>query len=768
MNVATFLWGAHSVARALRDFRLGLLLLAAAAPGAAAGEAANPAPLTVERIFDSGEFSAESYGPVVWRKHQPGYYKLERAEGGGEGRDLVCVEPASGRKEVIVPARAFIPRGESSPLSLEEFLFSEDESRLLLYTNTKRVWRRRTRGDYWVLDVTSRELRKLGGGAAPSTLGFAKFSPDGARVAYVRDNNLYVQQLRDLRITPLTTNGSPNLINGTFDWVYEEELFLRDGFRWSPDGRWLAYWQLDTSGVRDFFLIDDTDGLYSHPVAIPYPKTGEQNSAARVGIVSAQGGDTRWLEVPGDPREHYLAHVEWASNSTEVLVQQFNRRQNTNLVLLAEARTGEAYPVLTESDAAWVDNDNSIRWLDGGRQFLWLSERDGWRHAYRVSLDGEHVSRITKGDYDVIGIEAVDDQKGWLYFTASPDEPTRCFLYRVRLSGGKPERLTPAGQPGSHSYRISPDAAWAIHTWSSFTNPPVTELIRLPGHEVVRVLEDNRKLQAKLEALQRPRCEFFRIDLGQNVLLDGWCLKPPGFDPAKKYPVLFHVYGEPGGQTVLDAWGGSTQLWHWMLAQQGYVVMSVDNRGTPAPRGRAWRKLIHHRIGILNSADQAAAVRALLKERSYLDPARVGVWGWSGGGSSTLNALLQYPDLYRTGMAVAPVANQRYYDTIYQERYMGLPQDNPEGYRQGSPLTYAANLKGNLLLVHGTGDDNVHYQGTEALINELISCNKPFTMMAYPNRTHGISEGRNTTRHLFELLTRYLNQNLPAGEARVP
>lgn len=740
-------------------------LLAVFSTAGLAAPATNGPLLTLDRIFNSDEFRVESYGAVVWRKHQPGYYKLEKSAADGEGQDLARYDPATGRKEVILPAHAFTAPGSGGLLSIESYEFSEDESRLLLFTNSKKVWRHNNRGDYWVIDVSSRELKKLGGDAAPSSLRFARFSPDGSRVAYVRENNLYVQDLRDLRVTALTADGSATLINGTFDWVYEEELGLSDGFRWSPDGRSIAYWQIDSSGVRDFFLINDTDGLYSRPFPIPYPKAGEQNSAARVGVVPAQGGATVWLALPGDPRNHYPARLDWTSNATELVVQQFNRLQNTNRVLWADAKTGWTGTVLTEADSAWVDNDNATRWLKGGTEFLWLSERSGWRQVYRVSKDGARVSLVTRGKRDVIAIEAVDEDGGWLYFAASPGNAAQRYLYRAPLSGGKPARLTPAGQAGTHNYSISPDAHWAIHTWSSFTNPPVTELVRLPEHTVVRALEDNHKLRAKLDALARPASEFFRVEIEPNVKLDGWRLSPPGFDPAKKYPVLFYVYGEPGGQTVLDAWRGNSALWHWMLAQRGYFVMSVDGRGTPAPRGRAWRKSIHGRIGALNSADQAAAVRALLRARPYLDPSRVGVWGWSGGGSSTLNAILQYPDLYQTAMAVAPVPNQRYYDSIYQERYMGLPADNPEGYRKGSPITYASQLKGNLLIVHGTGDDNVHFQGTEALINELVRYDKPFTMMAYPNRTHSISEGKNTTRHLYELLTRYLTQNLPVDGA---
>lgn len=717
--------------------------------------------LTIDRIFEAGEFDGDGFGRVSWSKLSSHYHKMEKPEAGGSGMDLVRYDPADGRKEVLVPAHVFTPPGQSGGLSVERFKFSEDESKVLIFTNSKRVWRQNTRGDYWVLDITSRELRKLGGDAPASTLMFAKFSPDGLNVAYVRGNNLFVQRLRDLEIRQLTSDGSPQIINGTFDWVYEEELFLRDGCVWSPDSQSIAYWQLDSSGVREFHLINNTDGFYSKPVPIPYPKTGEQNSSARIGVIPAVGGETRWLPIPGDPRNHYLARLAWMSNSTEVAVQQFNRLQNTNRVFLATAE-GKVKHVFTDTDRAWLDNENPFRLVNEGREFIWLSERDGWRHAYSVETSGKDVSKITRGEFDVMAIDVIDEKGGWLYFSASPTNATQRYLYRTRLKGGPSERITPSDQPGTHHYDISPDARWAIHTFSTFNSPPVTDLVQLPEHKRIRVLEQNQKLVEKLNLLKKPAHQFFQIDIGEKVLLDGWCIKPPDFDPSRKYPVLFHVYGEPAGQTVLDEWPGRTGLWHWMLAQQGYVIMSVDNRGTPAPRGRDWRKIVHRQVGILSSADQAGAVRAILKERSWVDEARVGVWGWSGGGSMTLNAIFRYPDLYHAGISVAPVPNQRYYDTIYQERYMGLPEDNAEGYRKGSPLTYAHQLKGKLLLVHGTGDDNVHYQGTEALINELIAWNKPFSMMAYPNRSHGISEGRNTRRHLFELMASFLKANLPA------
>ncbi len=720
--------------------------------------------LTVERIFTAEEFQEELIGTITWSKLGAAYFTLKGPEAGSVGQALIRVDAASGGETVVVPPSAFIPPGESQPVTVDGFAFSADESKLLIYTNSQRVWRHKTRGDYWVLDITTRELKKLGGEAAPSTLMFAKFSPDGSRVAYVRENNLYVQDVRDMRITALTTDGSATLINGTADWVNEEELMIRDGYRWSPDGQSIAFWKFDTTGVENFHLIDNTQGTYPRVTSFPYPKVGQTNSASRIGVISTAGGEVRWLDLPGDPREYYLPQMEWAPNGQPILIQQMNRLQIVNRVRLWEVTTGALRTILKETDPAWLENENPVRWVNNGKGFVWLSERNGWRHAYRASADGEEFSAITEGAFDVLTVEAIDETHGWLYFAASPDNPTQRYLYRVSLAGGKPERLSPANQPGWHTYEVSPDASWAIHRYSTFTTPPVVELIRLADHSVVRVLTDNTKLREKLDKLDRPSVEFFRVDIGNGLLLDGWCLKSPSLNLSEKHPLLFHVYGEPHGQTVRDAWQGPRGLWHWMLAQQGYLVASVDNRGTNSPRGREWRKCVHRQIGIIAPEEQAAATRALLQRWSFADSKRVGIWGWSGGGSMSLNALFRYPDLYHTAIAVAPNADQLLYDTIYQERYMGLPADNGDGYRLGSPITYAKQLQGNLLLVHGTGDDNGHYQGTEMLINELIAHNKRFTVMPYPARSHAISEGRNTVPHFYSLLTKYLHEHLPVQQ----
>lgn len=719
--------------------------------------------ITFDKLF-SGYYGGEGFGPVRWLENGTAYTTLERPANGSAGQDLVRYDTATGARSVLIPASTFIPKGTANPLELEEYEWSPDRKQLLIFTNSERVWRTNTRGDYWVLEVATGKLWQLGGKAPASTLMFAKFSPDGRHVAYVCQNNLYVETLATKRIVQLTRDGSRTTINGTFDWVYEEEFGLQDGFRWSPDGKNIAYWQLDAKGVRDFLMINNTDSLYSYVIPIQYPKAGTTNSAARVGVVAATGGPTIWMNVPGDRRNNYIARMEWAGNAQELVIQRMNRKQNTNQVMLCEAKTGRTRTVFTDADPkAWVDVVDDVIWTNDSQTFTWVSERDGWRKLYKIQRDGSRVEAVTKGDFDVARVLQIDPASGWVYYMASPENPTQRYLYRIRLDGTGNERLTPMQQSGVHQYTISPNGQFALHTWSSFGVPPVTEIIRLPIHETLRIPVPNTRMKARVAEIRTAKSEFFRIDAGNGVQLDGWIMKPADFDPAKKYPILFHVYGEPAGQTVMDSWGGRNFLWHTMLTQKGYIVASLDNRGTPSLRGRDWRKVIYGKIGVLASEEQATASQNMARKWSWIDSTRVGVWGWSGGGSMTLNLLFRSPEWYKMGMSVAPVPDQRLYDTIYQERYMDTPQDNPEGYRIGSPLTFADQLKGNLLVVHGTGDDNVHYQGTERLINALIEANKPFTMMAYPNRAHGIYEGKNTSRHLYELLTRYLLTNLAVG-----
>ena len=720
--------------------------------------------ITLDRIYKTKEFTPKKFVTTEWHERGKGYTTLESSETLVDVKDLVRYDLETGERKILVGAESLIPNGRALPLQIDNYSWSPDGGKLLIFTNSKRVWRTNTRGDYWTFDLSNQKLTQLGGDAMRSTLMFATFSPDGSMIGYVRENNIYVEDVKSGKIKRLTSDGSKTIINGTFDWVYEEEFGLQNGFRWSPDSKLIAYWQLDASGVGEFNMINTTDSVYSKIIPLQYPKVGTTNSSAKVGVVKAKGGKTKWMKVSGDPRNNYIARMEWAANSEEIIIQRLNRNQNENRLMVGNAKSGKVRTILIETDEAWLDVVEDWVWTEDGGSFTWVSERDGWRHVYLVSRDGKKVDLITPGDFDVINILNIDTRNGWLYYEASPENPTQLYLYRSPLEGGNPERLTPEGEGGYHSYNISPNAKWAFHTYSSFLVPPVTELIRLPGHEPVKTLVDNAEIKEKVATSNFLPGEFTRLDLGSGVELDTWIIRPLDFNPEKKYPLLVFAYGEPWDQTVEDRWESDNKnVWHQMIAQQGYVVLSMDNRGTPLPRGREWRKALNGKIGILNVSDQAKGLQAALKRWNFIDPERVAVWGWSGGGSMSLNLIFRHGDLYGTAMSVAPVSNQRNYDTIYQEKYMGLPKDNPDAFREGSPITYAHQLEGNLLLIHGTGDDNVHYQNSEMLINELIKQGKHFTFMPYPNRTHSIREGEGTREHLFTLLTRYLMENVTPG-----
>jgi dipeptidyl-peptidase 4 len=718
--------------------------------------------LTLEDIFSKRVYHSERFGPAYWVDNGTGYTTVEPTLP-GKGMEIVRYDTKTGAKSILVSVADLTPAGSSQPLFPEEYEWSPSKNLLLITTNTARVWRQNTRGDNWILDLKTKKLQKLGASLPESSLMFTKFSPDQTRVAYVSRQNIYVEDIATGSITKITTDGGENIINGTFDWVYEEELDCRDGFRWSPDSRNIAYWQLDTKGIDNYYLINYTDSLYPSIKTIPYPKAGCTNSAARIGVVSAAGGETVWMKIQGDPRNNYLARMDFAASSDQIAVQQLNRLQNTNNVILCDIKTGDANTVFTDSDKAWVDVCDDMTWLDNGKYFTFISERGGWKQLYKISCDGKSIINLTPGSYDIMQLISTNEKAGYLYFIASPDDPTAAYLYRTKMDGkGKLERLSPADMTGHHSYDISPDCKYAIHNFSNASTPMTINLVSLPDHKQVRMLVANTELKSKFDSLQINKKEFFTVETGNGVKLYCSMIKPYDFDPTKKYPVLFNVYGEPAASTVQNSFGGG-DIWHQFLAQQGYIIISVDNRGTAMFRGREWRKCIYEKIGIIASEDQANAALALMKKFSFIDPERIGIWGWSGGGAMTLNCMFRYPDIYKTGIAVAAVTDEKFYDSIYEERYMGLPQSNEDAYKEASAVTYAGNLKGNLLIVHGSGDDNVHFQNFEVLTNALIKNNKMFSMMEYPNRTHGIFEGQNTSLHLYETMFRYLQQNLPAG-----
>ena len=720
-----------------------------------------PQKLTLENIFKTRLIKTKYFPSVRWLPDGKGYLLLERNKE-TEGNDIVKYDIKTGEKSILISSKSFIPEGETHPLDVEDYTWSNDNSKLLIYTNSARVWRYNTRGDYWVLDLKSNKLQKLGKDMEESSMMFAKFSPDAKRVAYVSKNNIYVENIANSKITKITGDGNDHTINGTFDWVYEEELDCRDGFRWSPDGKYIAYWQTDTKGTGVFYMIDNIDSIYSKVIPIPYPKAGTTNSAVKIGVVSANGGNTQWLNIPGDPRNNYLARMDFIPNSNDLLIQQLNRLQDTNRVWVANAETLSLNNILTETDSAWIDVHDDIFWIKNNKYFTWMSERNGWLQMYQVSCDGKEIKPLFNTDFDIVSIEGFDEKHGYVYYIAAPDNYTQRYLFRSKMNGTKNfEKLTPANFEGTNRYEINPTATYALHRFDNHDTPTNVELISLPNHKQVRLIADNSKAKELFQSIEVNPKEFYRIDIG-NIKLDAFMIKPVDFDSTKKYPVIFYVYGEPAASTVQDRWMGG-DLWHQFLASQGYVVISVDNRGANVPRGRKWRKSVYKQIGVIASNDQAAAAKKIFEMFSFIDTSRVGIWGWSGGGSMTLNMLFRYPEIYKTGIAVAAVSDERLYDNVYQERYMSLPSLNSEGYKNGSAITYAGNLKGNLMIIHGTGDDNVHYQNCEMLVNELVKQNKLFSMMSYPMRSHGIYERENTTYHLYQTMLKYWLDNLPAG-----
>ncbi len=693
-----------------------------------------------------------------WTPDGLGYYEFK--DGG-----IIKVDPKTDAETVVLKKESLIPAGFSTPLKVQSFDYSIDKAKILLFTNTAKVWRYRTRGDYWVMNVTTNKLVQLGKGLANQSLMFAKFSPDSKYVAYVSESNIYSEDINTGQIKKLTQDGTRKLINGTFDWVYEEEFNCRDGFRWSPDSKQIAFWQIDARKIRDYYMLNTTDSVYSKVIPVEYPKVGESPSPAYINVVNLAGGQIRRMNIDGDPQQHYITRMEW-SGQNELILQQLDRKQQESKLIYCKVSDASSTTFWAENDDAWVDlnTDNPVgwNWINQGKEFIWISEKDGWRHIYKISRDGKKVELLTKGNYDIGTLKAIDEANNYIYFTASPNNATQLYLYRVRINLGKdePELVSSNKLKGTHDYDIGPYAKVALHSFSNYNTPPVDEWITLPEN---RAMNSSKSIANNLKTDAKKNIEYIQVTTEDNVVLDAWINKPKNFDPTKKYPVVFYVYGEPAAATVGDQYGThSNFLYMGDMSADGYVQVAVNNRGTPSLKGAKWRKAIYRKIGTINIRDMALGAKKIL-ERSYMDKDRVAVWGWSGGGSSTLNLLFNYPEIFKTGVAIAAVANQLNYDNIYQERYMGLPQENREDFVKGSPINNVKGLQGKLLYIHGTGDDNVHYDNAEMLLNELIKYNKQFEFMAYPNRTHSISEGIGTSMHLSTLYTNFIKKNCEAG-----
>ena len=674
---------------------------------------------------------------------------------------------------------------EVGDIKIESFLFSQNKNKILLFTKSVKVWRYNTRGDYWVYDFKTKQGNKIGKSMPDSSLMFAKFSPNEKFVAFVSKEksdknirnsstsvNIYIENLEDNSIKKLTSsNGTEKLINGTFDWVYEEEFGCRDGFIFNESGNKIAFWQIDANQVRDFYMINNTDSIYSYTIPVEYPKVGEDLTPAKIGVINLDNGEIQWMNIPGESHKYYLPRMTWIPGRDELMIQQLNRKQNHSKIFVANSDTGESKLLMEEKDDAWVALRSSWpyqvqagwKFINGGKEFLYTTEKDGWSHIYRFNIKKQTEYLVTKGNYDVVKPLAYDEKSDEVYFIASPNQPTERYLYKTSAKGkGNLKRITPEILEGSHNYQISTKAKYAFHSFSNYYTRPMQAVVSLPDH---RFINEDQNMINKFDKKKKSDhpLEFFQITTVDDVTMEGWIVKPKDMDKNKKYPVLFYFYSEPAGQTGVNRYGaGNNGLYDGNLAEDGYVYVTFDGRGTPSPKGRAWRKAIYRQIGRVNVRDMAMGAKAVFDKYTFIDTSRVAVHGWSGGGTATLNCLFQYPEIFHTGIAVAAVANQLTYDNIYQERYMGDPKESYQDYVDGSPIKYAKNLEGNLLYIHGTCDDNVHYQNAEMLANELIKHKKVFYMLSYPNRSHGIRED-GAYPHVRLMFTDFLRKNCPPG-----
>jgi len=662
-------------------------------------------------------------------------------------------------KKLVLSAQRISASGLSTVI--ENIVWSDDRSKILIYTNSTKVWRAKSKGDYWYFNLSGGKGRQLGKGLAASSLQFAKFSPDNRKVAYVSKHNLFEEEISSGTILKLTSDGKDKIINGTFDWVYEEELGIRDGFSWSPDGNNIAYWHTDATATKNYLMINNTDSLYPFIKPVEYPIAGEKPSLVKIGVVNLTSKKTTWMHVPGDPSDHYIPRMNWASNR-EVMIMQLNRLQNQGLFYLCNAETGNAKMFYSEKvEGGWIEPFNMLDWdapwwvwSKDRKYFLRTEEKQGWLRVCKISLDGKE-ELLTKGNFDA-NLMTYDDESGDVYFEATPYDATQRYLYKVNINHADTVRVTPAVFDGTNVYSFSPDAKYALHINANIHRNYNLRLIHLPEHNKVYPNREDIFTEPNLGF----RLEKLRVKTEDGIEMDGIMAKPNDFDPSKKYPVFFFVYGEPASAVANDV-----PYFNELIADlipRGYIGVALDNRGTPVMKGTDWRMSIYKKIGVINSRDQAMAAKEILK-LNFIDSTRVAVHGWSGGGAMTLNLMFRYPDIYKTGIAVSAVTDQRFYDNIYTERYMGLPQDDSDAYKQSSPLTFAKYLKGNLLYMHGTGDDNVHYKNAEQLINELIRDAKVFQLMVYPNRTHEISEGAGTTEQLAATFRKFIEEHAPPG-----
>ena len=707
--------------------------------------------LTLEDVVIKKTYGQKSVNGLASLNDGLNYTTLENM-----GKELVKYSYKTGEKVATLLDVSQLKN--DSLKSITDYQFSSDETRVLLMIDRKPIYRRSFTANYFVYNFVTKELARLSNGGEQQ---LATFSPDGERVAFVRKNNLFVKSLRFGTERQITNDGEFNkIINGAPDWVYEEEFEFNKGFEWSPNSRQLAFMKFNEEQVPVYHfpvykgLSPEhlENKVYPGEYSFKYPKAGEKNSIVQIWVYDVKNGRSIQMDT-GKETDNYLPKISWTNSGGDLGIFRMNRLQNKLELLLANPNTGDSRLIYTEKNKRYIETDflDNFKFLEDNKSFVVLSDQSGFKHLYLYDMSGIKVKELTEGNFDVLKFYGYDAIRKFFYYQAAAVVPMQREVYGISFD--KKKKVILSTQNGTNDADFSKGFKYYVNTYTSIQTPNLVTLHDITGKQI-RVLEDNSALKSKLSSMQLPQKEFFKFTTSEGVELNGWMIKPVPFNPGAKYPVLMTQYSGPNSQQVLDNFSVD---WNTYLAQQGYLVVCVDPRGTGA-RGEEFRKCTYGQLGNLESNDQVEAARYLSKQ-TYVDAKKIAIWGWSFGGFISSMTLCKGGDLIHAAIAVAPVISHYFYDTVYTERYMGLPGQNPEGYNQNSPITLVKGIKGKLLLVAGTADDNVHYQNTIEFAEALVQAGIQFRMMSYNNRNHGI-RGGNTTLHLYTMMDEFLNENL--------
>ncbi len=714
--------------------------------------------ITLEDIFKGRKFASKGFAGVQSMNDGDHFCQLKKDS-------LNVYDYVTGKYiSTLVFARELIPAGDSAPIDMGSFEFSNDESKMLFATDEEAIYRRSSKANYYVFDLKTKKLFPL---SENGKQRLATFSPDGTKVAFVRDNNIFI---KDITLGMLTSGGKSDrqengveqqitfdgkaneIINGATDWVYEEEFEFSQAFAWSPDGKKIAFYRFDECDVKEYQLTYYGE-LYPEQYKYKYPKAGEDNS--KIAIFLYDLGLKKIIPVDiGKETDIYIPRIKWTEEAGTLALYRMNRNQNKLELLLADASTGNSKVIYTEESRYYIEINDHWRFLKNKKEFLITSEKNGYRHLYLYDISGKEVLQLTKGKFEVVDVLGVDEKSGLVYFSSTETSPMDKDISAATLDGKK--RIKLSNRAGVNTAAFNKTYTYYIGRWSDINTPPYIAVYKANGTQV-RLLQDNAKLRETMAEYGFSKAEFFKFKTGDGLELNGLMVKPPDFDPAKKYPVLFTIYGGPGSQTVNNSWG-AVSSWNQLWAQHGIIVVSVDNRGTGG-RGEEFKKCTYLQLGKYETLDQIEAAK-YLGGLGYVDKNRIGMWGWSFGGYLTLSCLTKGADYFNFGIAVAPVTNWKYYDNIYTERFMRTPEENNNGYEDNSPVNHAAKLKGKLLLICGMADDNVHPQNSFDMVTALVGADKQFESQFYPNSNHGIYTGKNTSFHLYKRMTDYILEKL--------